>query len=207
MAKYCLYTWPDQYVVLSVVNNISKLNFSTTIISTASPQPLKCFLGDFVRFGLLSGITLSHTCTHFMQTLSLPRLRSMPQQLTSCLTDSQCIMKRRKSPLLCRTKPPIETPISGVLWQRTCQWGQATVSLGWFSTVQTGWQKVKAPAICHCCARVKVSGVGTEGECSWADSGRDRPVWSETQQPVKQESKSGVFWGAKPLLCSFFLSF
>lgn len=131
----------------------------------------------------------------------------MPQQLTSCLTDSQCIMKRRKSPLLCRTKPPIETPISAVLWQRTCQWGQATVSLGWFSAVQTGWQKVKAPAICHCCARVKVSGVGTEGECSWADSGRDRPVWSETQQPVKQESKSGVFWGAKPLLCAFFLSF
>lgn len=143
---------------------------------------------------------------HPHHALSLSHLHSMPHQLTSCLTDSQCIMKRRKSPLLCRTKPPIETPISAVLWQRTCQWGQATVSLGWFSTVQTGWQKVKAPAICHCCARVKVSGVGTEGECSWADSGRDRPVWSETQQPVKQESKSGVFWGAKPLLYAFFLS-
>lgn len=143
---------------------------------------------------------------HHANSLSLSHLHSMPHQLTSCSTDSQCIMKRRKSPLLCRTKPPIETPISAVLWQRTCQGGQATVSLGWFSTVQTGWQKVKAPAICHCCARVKVSGVGTEGECSWADSRRDRPVWSETQQPVKQESKSGVFWGAKPLLYAFLLS-
>lgn len=53
--------------------------------------------------------------------------------------------------------------MSAMLWQKTCQQGRVTLALAWFSGGQTAWQRVKAPAICHRCARVKVSG----GECSW----------------------------------------
>lgn len=63
----------------------------------------------------------------------------------------------------CRVKPPVEPLMSAMLWQKTCQQGRVTLALAWFSGGQTAWQRVKAPAICHRCARVKVSG----GECSW----------------------------------------
>lgn len=63
----------------------------------------------------------------------------------------------------CRVKPPVEPLMSAMLWQKTCQQGRVTLALAWFSGGQTAWQRVKAPAICHRCARVKVSG----GGCSW----------------------------------------